>query len=136
MRSIPSVTLSRDRDALDVAWSYEKYHNGQNMSDEQRMANLVIDLSQCPSRLSWCRKIRSVTTNSSFYLFAQNRRVSSAEHLRLLGIPLGGKEDRLSEFKARQLRDLAGEAFPGPSVALILAALVMATHRFADLADL
>ena len=117
----------RMRESLDIAWCLSKKKAAlEGVSEESLAAKLVIDLSQCPTRQNYSYQIRSITTGSRFYTFALQRTIHAYEHLKLLGIEPVGPRKPQQQFSSHELRELAGEAFPAPSVAICMMALLLA----------
>ena len=117
----------RMRESLDIAWCLSKKKaEMEGVSDDDLAAKLVIDLSQCPSRQNYTQQLRSITTGSRFYSYGLQRTVHAYEHLSLLGIVPKGKRKPQEVFSSHELRELAGEAFPAPAVAVCMMALLLA----------
>ena len=119
------VVLARDLSAVNVAWVIEEALHGG--SEESRL-DLMIDLSQCPSRTNWSRKnVRSLTTSSCLFSYRLGRTLRAAEHFSLIGIPVS--QQTLSQWPPRILRDLSGEAFSGPCASLCMMAALLSLPR-------
>ena len=117
----------RMRESIDLAWCISRQKaQREEVSDEALASKLVIDLSQCPSRQNYTQQLRSITTGSRFYSYGLQRTVHAYEHLRLLGIVPQGEREPHQLFSPNELRELAGEAFPAPSVAASMMALLLA----------
>eukprot|EP00971_Amphidinium_carterae_P326957 6458071-Amphidinium_carterae.2 len=89
----------------------------------QRCEGYIIDVSQSAQRVAYTTKLRSMVSNSQFYVYSADRMMLPQEHLFALG---WARAVDVQGFSASAVRELSGESMAAPCVALCLVSMSFA----------
>ena len=108
---------ARMKDSLNVSFSMERDRLAAGTTTAQIVKDLFCDVSQGIQRKPW----KTFCASSCPYSYEHDRLVSGYGALRALGFPMACVTP--DAYSARQVRDLAGEAFSLPNMSLVVYAL-------------
>lgn len=122
LRGLPEHA-ERVKDLLDIAyWEHRAAQGDMASGDacpEKVVAGLWANISQDVSRCPWCvGSIPTFTTSSEMYSFTHDCVLSGHAHLRLMGYPDSASME--GDFREKELKQFAGEAFSVPCISLVL----------------
>ena len=126
LRMHPELTKNeRVADLIDIAWEHAKKKS--QLQESELMARLFLDTSQSVQRLPWTwSTLRTLTTSSKVFSFAELRYMEPVEMLRCLGFTKEVCERASETLSSGQLADIGAEAMAAPTVALCLLGLCAA----------
>eukprot|EP00971_Amphidinium_carterae_P342684 6482084-Amphidinium_carterae.1 len=118
----------RARDLVELAYqACVAKHPNDEAYVKYVKEHLLIDLSQCGSRKPWALgSLKSLTTGSDVFIFAQMRTLLPIELFRLMG----WRQPCLKNLSGQACRNLIGESMSLPSLALVLLAVVTSLPGF------